>query len=127
MDNKQLERLAGEGDMSGMDSQLAKEVAEEVAEGTVSRYQKIEEGVVTGYKKIENGVVNGYLKIQDGIVDGFGKFINKCVEVMFAREWESVEEAKRRLSRKVPQDGEEAQASEPVQEAPEAEEAQNQA
>ena len=126
MDNKQMEQMAREHDMTGIDPQFAEEVAEAVAQGSVSAYQKIEKGVVngykkietgvvTGYKKIENGVVNGYLKLQDGIVDGFGKLINKCVEVMFAREGETVEQAKARLSRKAPEVSEEVQAAEEAQ------------
>lgn len=63
-------------------------------------YRKIEKGVVDGYKKIENGVVNGYLKMQNGVVKGFGKVVDKCVEVMFAKEGETVEEAKARLNGK---------------------------
>jgi hypothetical protein len=63
-------------------------------------YRKIEKGVVDGYKKIENGVVNGYLKMQNGVVEGFGKVVDKCVEVMFAKEGETVEEAKARLNGK---------------------------
>ncbi|MBO5324150.1 MAG: hypothetical protein J6A88_08655 [Oscillospiraceae bacterium] len=66
----------------------------------MSGYKKIEQGVVTGYKKIENGVVGGYKKIETGVVDGFGKVVDKCVEVLFAKEGESVEEAKARLTGK---------------------------
>ena len=62
--------------------------------------EKIAEKVVEGYKKIENGVVGGYKKIEDGVVDGFGKITDKCVEVLFAKEGETVEEAKNRLSGK---------------------------
>lgn len=58
---------------------------------------KIAEKVVAGYKKIENGVVGGYKKIETGVVDGFGKVTDKCVEALFAREGETVEEAKARL------------------------------
>ena len=61
-------------------------------------YKKIEEGVVNGYKKIENGVVEGYKKIENGAVEGFNKVSDKCVEVLFAKEGESVEDAKKRLS-----------------------------
>ncbi|MBQ8580233.1 MAG: hypothetical protein IJ448_06020 [Oscillospiraceae bacterium] len=60
----------------------------------------MENGVVTGYKKIENGVVTGYKKIETGVVEGFNKVTDKCVEVLFAREGESVEDAKARLSGK---------------------------
>ena len=61
-------------------------------------FEKIENGVVNGYKKIEDGVVTGYQKIEGGIVEGFGKVVDKCVEVLFAREGESVEDARKRLS-----------------------------
>ena len=61
--------------------------------------EKIAEAVVEGYKKIENGVVDGYKKIEKGAVDGFNKVTDKCVEKLFAKEGETVEEAKKRLSR----------------------------
>lgn len=74
------------------------EANKKIGEGVVSGYKKIEEGVVTGYKKIEDGVVNGYKKIEEGAVNGFGKVTDKCVEVLFAKEGETVEEAKERLA-----------------------------
>ena len=60
--------------------------------------EKIAEGVVKGYKKIEDGVVGGYKKIETGVIEGFGKVTDKCVEVLFAKDGESVEDAKKRLS-----------------------------
>lgn len=65
----------------------------------VEMNEKIAEAVVGGYKKIEDGVVEGYKKIEKGAVDGFNKVTDKCVETMFAKEGETVEEAKKRLSR----------------------------
>ena len=100
MNNEQMEMMAREHDMTAIDAELAEEVAEAVDEGTVSGYKKIEKGVVTGYKKIEDGVVNGYKKIEEGVVDGFGKVVDKCVEVLFAKDGETVEEAKARLNGK---------------------------
>ena len=64
----------------------------------VEANEKIAEGVVKGYKKIEEGVVVGYKKMETGVVEGFGKVTDKCVEVLFAKEGESVEDAKKRLS-----------------------------
>jgi len=64
----------------------------------VESNEKIAEGVVKGYKKIEEGVVEGYKKIENGVVDGFGKVTDKCVEKLFAKEGETVEDAKKRLS-----------------------------
>lgn len=61
--------------------------------------EKIADFVVEGYKKIEDGVVGGYKKVENGAVGGFTKVMDKCVEVLFAKEGETVEEAKKRLSR----------------------------
>ena len=60
--------------------------------------EKIAEGVVKGYKAIENGVVGGYKKIENGAVEGFNKVSDKFVEKLFAREGETVEQAKERLA-----------------------------
>ena len=59
---------------------------------------KIAEKVVEGYQKIEDGVVGGYQKMEAGIVKGFEKVSDKFVEVLFAKDGESVEDAKKRLS-----------------------------
>ena len=64
----------------------------------VEANEKIAESVVKGYKKIENGVVSGYKKIETGAVDGFGKVTDKCVEKVFAKDGETVEDAKKRLN-----------------------------
>ena len=61
---------------------------------------KIGEAVAEGFQKIEDGVVGGYRKIENGVVEGFGKVSDKFVETLFAKEGESTEEAKKRLSGK---------------------------
>ena len=71
---------------------------EKIAESVVEGYKKIEDGVVGGYKKIEDGVVGGYKKIETGVVEGFEKVTDKCMEKLLAKEGESVEDAKKRLS-----------------------------
>lgn len=73
----------------------------------VETNEKIAEKVVEGYKKIETGVVEGYKKIENGVVEGFEKVSDKCVEVLFAKEGESVEDAKKRLSGETTSDSEE--------------------
>ena len=100
MSNKQMEIMAREHDMSAIDAELAKEVTESAVEGAVTGYKKVEEAVVSGYKKIEDSVVGGYKKIETGVVEGFGKVVDKCVEVLFTKDGESVEGAKARLSGK---------------------------
>lgn len=62
--------------------------------------EKIAETVVKGYKKIETGVVEGYKKVEKGAVEGFNKTSDKIIEKVFAKEGESVEDAKKRLSGK---------------------------
>ena len=49
-------------------------------------------------EKIAEKVTEGYKKIETGVVDGFGKVTDKCVKTLFAKEGETVEEAKKRLS-----------------------------
>ena len=61
--------------------------------------EKIAETVVEGYKKIEQTVVDGYKQIENGAVTGFDKVVDKCVDVLFTKEGETVEAAKERLSR----------------------------
>lgn len=61
--------------------------------------EKIAEVVADGYKKIEDGVVGGYKRIEKGAVDGFNKVSDKCVEKLFTKPGETVEEAKKRLSK----------------------------
>lgn len=60
--------------------------------------EKIAQKVTGGYKKIETGVVNGYKTIENGVADGFRRVTDRCVETLFAREGETAEEAKARLS-----------------------------
>ena len=100
MSNKQLEMMARKHDMTAIDAEFAEAVAETAAACAAAGYKKIEDAVVCGYKKIEDGVVTGYKKIETGAVAGFGKVVDKCVEVLFAKEGESVEDAKKRLSQK---------------------------
>ena len=61
--------------------------------------EKIAEGVTKGYKKIEEGVVGGYKKIEEGVVEGFNKVTDKCVEKLFGKDGETVEETKARLTK----------------------------
>lgn len=62
--------------------------------------EKMGGAVAGGYKKIEDGVVGGYKKIEDGAVRGFERVTDKCVEALFAKEGETVKEAKACLSRR---------------------------
>lgn len=62
------------------------ETNEKIAEKVVGAYKKIEDGVVGAYKKVEDGAVNAYKKVED-----------TCVEKLFAKNGETVEDAKARL------------------------------
>ena len=86
MNNKELEMKAREHDMSDVNEEVAEEAN-----------NAVESGVVNTYKMFEDGVVGGFKKMETGIVEGFNKLTDKCVEVLFAKEGESVEDAKKRL------------------------------
>ena len=98
MNEKQMEMMAREHNMSAIDGEVAEEAAKKAADGAKSAYQKIEDAVVSGYNKSEDGVGGGYRKIDPGVEEGFAKGTDKCVEKLFAKEGESVEDAKKRLS-----------------------------
>lgn len=49
-------------------------------------------------EQIGEAVVGGYKRIETGAVVGFGKVCDKCVAVLFAKEGETVAEAKARLA-----------------------------
>lgn len=65
-----------------------------------NHYKKVEESVVGTYQKIEDGVVSGYQKIEDGAVNGFRKVSDWFIKKLFSRKDETVEETRKRLSRK---------------------------
>ena len=52
-------------------------------------------------EKIAEKVVDGYKSIEKGVVGTFNKVTDKCVDVLFTKEGETVEEAKERLSRNI--------------------------
>ena len=62
--------------------------------------EKSTEGVTEGYQKIEDGVVGGYQKIENGAVGGFRKISDFFIKKFFSRKGETVEETRKRLSRK---------------------------
>ena len=51
-------------------------------------------------EKMGQTVTGGYKKIENGAVTGFEKVTDKCVDVLFAKEGETVEEARARLASK---------------------------
>ena len=73
---------------------------EETGMNPKETYKAIEQGVVGTYQKIEFGVVSGYKKVERGAVSGFRKISDKFIQKFFSREGETVEETRKRLSRK---------------------------
>ena len=91
---------------------------EKIAEGVTEGYQKIEDGVVTGYKKIEGGVVEGFTgivdkmsgvmldeegnlktgKVGEAVVGAYKKVEDAFVSTFMAKEGETAEEAKARVT-----------------------------
>lgn len=62
--------------------------------------QALGKQVTGGYQKIEAAVVHGYRKMEGVMVSGFTWVCDRCVQALFAREGETVDQAKARLSRK---------------------------
>ena len=94
-------------DGSGVTEKHAEMTDGQVSEGgyteaidPVEAYKAIEETVVETYEKIEDGVVGGYKKVENTFVSGYKKIEDKFVQKFFSREGETVEETKKRLSRK---------------------------
>ena len=87
---KHAEMTDGQVSEGGFFQEIAvKEAYQSVEDSVVGTYQKIEDGAVSGYKKVENSFVSGYKKMEAAFVRKF-----------LSREGESVEETKKRLSRK---------------------------
>lgn len=59
--------------------------------------EKIAQEVTGAYKKVEDAVVGAYRKIETGAVDTYKKVEDACVEKLFTRPGETVEQAKARL------------------------------
>ena len=49
-------------------------------------------------EEMGQAVTSGYKKIESGAVTGFEKVTDQCVAVLFAKEGETVEEARARLA-----------------------------
>ena len=116
MVEKDASQIMDELEKNGVDmkeeiKEAAKETPEMIKETVADGYQRMEDAVVGGYKKIEDGVVNAYKKIEDGVVGGYQKIENGAVKgfrkvsdffikKFFSRQGETVEETRKRLSRK---------------------------
>ena len=90
-------------DGTGVTEKHAAMANEQLREGgfdAKEAYQTIEDSVVGTYQKIEDGVVGGYKKIEDGAVGGFRKISDFFIKKFFSRKGETVEETRKRLSRK---------------------------
>ena len=79
---------------------LANEQLREGGFDVKEAYQSIEDSVVGTYQKIEDGVVGGYQKIENGAVNGFRKVSDFFIKKFFSRKGETVEETRKRLSKK---------------------------
>lgn len=61
--------------------------------------EKMAAQVKEGYKKMEDGIVEGYKKIEKGAVEGFCTMNDAIIGKVFAKEGETVEEARARLKK----------------------------
>lgn len=51
-----------------------------------------------GIEKISQALTAGYQRMESSIVHGFEKVSSRCIDVLFAREGETTEQARQRLS-----------------------------
>lgn len=65
------------------------------------RIENMGSSVTECYHRVEDRVVGCYKTIEHGAVKGFKTVTDACVRVLFAREGESVEAARARLSGKI--------------------------
>ena len=79
---------------------LANEQLREGGFDVKEAYRGVEDGVVGTYQKIEDGVVGSYQKIEDSAVNGFRKVSDFFIRTFFSRKGETVEQTRKRLSRK---------------------------
>ena len=90
-------------DGSGVTEKHTRMANEQLREGgfdVKEAYQSVEDSVVGTYQKIEDGVVGGYQKIEDGAVNSFRRISDFFIRKLFSRKGETVEETRKRLSRK---------------------------
>ena len=90
-------------DGSGVTEKHTEMANEQLREGgfdVKEAYHSVENSVVGTYQKIEDGVVGGYQKIEGGAVNGFRKVSDFFIKKFFSRKDETVEETRKRLSRK---------------------------
>ena len=59
--------------------------------------KRIEDHVERAYKAVETGVVSGYKAVEKGVVSTAEKVGDKCVDALFTRDGETVEDAKSRM------------------------------
>lgn len=62
------------------------------------RIESIGNCVTSVYENIERGVVGTYKKFESAVVGHFVSLTDKCIEVLFLRDGESVAEARERLA-----------------------------
>ena len=83
-----------------MERDLATDTAEAAELGAQTVVKAMSEAVVGAYKTIEEDVVGAYKKVEEGFVGAYKKVEDTFVEKFFAKEGESVEDAKKRLQGK---------------------------
>ena len=83
------EEIREGGAMPDMIKAMEHDVSDAPAIDPVAVYKAVETGVVGAYKAVEKGAVDAYRKVEDTMVDK-----------LFRKEGETVEEAKKRLSKK---------------------------
>lgn len=83
-----------------LNAQDVAEAGKVIKEEAVDAYKKIENAVTSAYQKIEDGVVGAYKKVEKAAVDAYHGAEDFFVEKLLAKDGETTQEAKERLSGK---------------------------
>lgn len=81
------------------ENQVKQSIGDKIAEKVVEGYKKVEDFAKGGYKDTGKNFKEGFDNVKNTVVDGCKKAGDFCIEKVFSREGETVEETKARIKR----------------------------
>ena len=81
------------------ENQVKQSIGDKIAEKVIEGYKKVEDFAKSGYKDTGKNIKSGFDSVVNTVVSGAKKAGDFCVEKVFSREGETVEETKARIKR----------------------------
>lgn len=81
------------------ENQVKQSVGDKIAEKVVEGYKKVEDFAKGGYKDTGKNFKSGFDTVKNTVVDSCKKASDFCIEKVFSREGESLDETKARIKR----------------------------